>query len=78
MPDPIRVRDDVTGHEYSTYAVDENGNTDKGLTVLKDQLAVDERGALLPPTYPDAEKDEAPTPKPAAPKPARAANTEEH
>lgn len=51
MPDPVRVRDNETGHEYSTYAVDENGKVDDGLTVLK-QPAVDERGDLLPPTYP--------------------------
>jgi len=53
MPDPVRVRDDNTGHEYSTYAVDENGNTYEGLTVLKGEPAVDATGELLPPKYPE-------------------------
>jgi hypothetical protein len=47
MPEPVRVKDNVTGHEYSTYGVYE------GLTVL-DVPAVDDRGDLLPPTYPEA------------------------
>lgn len=79
MPEPIRVRDDVTGHEYSTYAVDENGKSYEGLTVL-DEDAVDERGELIPPTYPDVEKAEAPAvaPKPTSrPAASRPANTEE-
>lgn len=55
MPEPVRVKDNTTGHEYSTYGVYE------GLTVL-DEPAVDGHGELLPPTYPEA----APTPaKPA-------------
>lgn len=58
MPDPVRVRDDNTGHEYSTYAVDENGNTYEGLTVLKDEPAVDATGELLPPKYPEVASDE--------------------
>ncbi|HEY2086248.1 MAG TPA: hypothetical protein VGH54_09515 [Mycobacterium sp.] len=41
MPEPQRVRDDATGHEYSTYSRSE------GETVL-DEPAVDERGDLLP------------------------------
>lgn len=48
MPEPIRVRDNVTGHEYSTY-----GTAVEGLTKL-DKPAVDERGEILPPTYPAA------------------------
>lgn len=51
MPEPVRVRDNKTHAEYSTYAVDEHGRVDDGLTVLKEP-AVDERGDLLPPTYP--------------------------
>lgn len=51
MPEPVRVRDNTTHHEYSTHAVDENGRVDPGLTVL-DEPAVDVRGELLPPTYP--------------------------
>lgn len=66
MPEPVRVRDNVTKHEYSTYAVDAEGNTDEGLTVL-DEDAVDECGVLLPPKYPEAVKPEAATPRPAAP-----------
>jgi hypothetical protein len=46
MPEPIRVRDDKLGHEYSTY-----GTAEPGLTKL-DEPAVDERGDLLPPKYP--------------------------
>jgi hypothetical protein len=76
MPEPIRVRDDKTGAEYSTYAVDENGNTDEGLTVL-DEPAVDGRGDLLPPKYPAAAEAPAAAPKP-KPTPSRPANTEEH
>ena len=72
MAEPKRVRDDVTGHEYSTYGVYE------GLTVL-DEPAVDAHGELLPPKYPDAETSA--TTK-AATKPAkstgREATTEEH
>ena len=45
MPEPVRVRDNVTKHEYSTYGVYE------GLTVL-DEDAVDVHGDLLPPKYP--------------------------
>jgi hypothetical protein len=48
MSEPIRVRDTTTGHEYSTY-----GTAVEGLTKL-DEPAVDERGDLLPPTYPEA------------------------
>lgn len=51
MSEPVRVRDNVTGHEYSTYAVNEKGEVDEGLTVL-DEDAVDVRGELLPPKYP--------------------------
>lgn len=47
MPEPVRVRDNKTGHEYSTYGVYE------GLTVLSEP-AVDQRGELLPPKYPAA------------------------
>ncbi|HEY3559661.1 MAG TPA: hypothetical protein VGL05_19465 [Kribbella sp.] len=61
MPEPKRVRDDQTGHEYSTYGIYD------GLTVL-DEPAVDERtGELLPPKYP---AKDAPAPKPHAVKPA--------
>lgn len=68
MPEAVRVRDNVTGHEYSTYAVDENGRVDEGLTVLKNEPAVDERtGALLPPKYPST--------KPNAPSATRTAET---
>jgi hypothetical protein len=48
MPEPIRVRDDVTKHEYSTY-----GTAEEGLTKL-DEPAVDVRGELLPAKYPTA------------------------
>jgi hypothetical protein len=48
MPDPIRVRDNVTKHEYSTY-----GTAVEGLTELNEP-AVDERGDLIPPKYPAA------------------------
>lgn len=48
MPEPIRVRDDKTLAEYSTY-----GTAEPGLTKL-DEPAVDERGDLLPPKYPTA------------------------
>ena len=68
MPEPVRVRDDITKHEYSTYAVDADGNVDEGLTVL-DEPAVDERGVIVPPKYPAAEKAKtpaAPTPGPKA------------
>ena len=74
MPDPIRVRDDKTGAEYSTYGVDENGQPYEGLTKL-DEPAVDERGDILPPKYPA--KDQAPTPKPATTG-RRATTTEEN
>jgi len=52
MPEPTRVRDDVTGHEYSTYGVYD------GMTVL-DEPAVDERGELLLPKYPATAETEA-------------------
>jgi len=55
MPEPIRVRDDVTGHEYSTY-----GTAEPGLKQL-DEPAVDERGDLLPPKYPAAKTEAKPT-----------------
>jgi hypothetical protein len=74
MPEPVRVRDNVTKHEYSTYAVSEKGEVYEGLTVI-DEPAVDERGALLPPKYPTAEK--AQTPAPAAPTPGRPATPKE-
>lgn len=48
MPEPIRVKDNKTGHEYSTY-----GTAVEGLTKL-DEPAVDVHGELLPPTYPEA------------------------
>lgn len=54
MPEPTRVRDDKTGHEYSTYGVYD------GMTVL-DEPAVDVHGDLLPAKYPAAET---PAPKP--------------
>jgi len=54
MPEPVRVRDNQTRHEYSTYGVYE------GLTVL-DEPAVDAQGELLPPKYPAAPA--APTPR---------------
>ena len=73
MPEPIRVRDDVLGHEYSTY-----GTAEPGLTKL-DEPAVDERGELLPPKYPAAD---APAPAKAAKSAestsGRKATTEEH
>jgi hypothetical protein len=65
MPEPKRVRDDKTGHEYSTYGVYE------GMTVLNEP-AVDERGELLPPTYPDT----APAANPPAAKKAAATPTD--
>lgn len=74
MPEPIRVRDDKTGAEYSTYAVNEKGETDEGLTVL-DEDAVDHTGALLPPRYP-APAEKADMPKPQAPAPAKATTKE--
>lgn len=46
MPEPIRVRDDKTLAEYSTY-----GTAEPGLTKL-DEPAVDVHGELLPPKYP--------------------------
>lgn len=46
MSEPIRVRDNMTGHEYSTY-----GTAEPGLTKL-DEPATDVRGDLLPPKYP--------------------------
>lgn len=52
MPEPTRVRDDVTGHEYSSYGVYD------GMTALEEP-AVDERGELLPPKYPAAAEPEA-------------------
>lgn len=54
MPEPIRVRDDKTLAEYSTYGIDENGEPYEGLTKL-DEPAVDDRGELLPPKYLAAE-----------------------
>jgi hypothetical protein len=48
MPEPIRVRDNVTGHEYSTY-----GTAIEGLTKL-DEDALDVHGDILPPKYPAA------------------------
>jgi hypothetical protein len=54
MPAPVRVRDTTTGHEYSTYAVDDQGRVYEDLTVLKGEKAVDDRGNLLPPKYPTA------------------------
>jgi len=67
MPEPKRVRDDKTGHEYSTY-----GWMYDGLTVL-DEDAVDARGGLLPPKYPDAS---APAENPPAVKKAAAPTTD--
>jgi hypothetical protein len=61
MSEPIRVRDNVTGHEYSTY-----GTAVEGLTKL-DESAVDERGDLLPPTYPEAKPTRTKPATPAAP-----------
>lgn len=78
MPEPIRVRDDVTGAEYSTYAVNEKGETYEGLTVLKDEPAVDAHGVLIPPKYREPVK-KAEAPKPAKPATTtRPATTEEH
>lgn len=51
MPEPVRVRDNTTRHEYSTYAVTLDGRVDEGLTVI-DEPAVDAQGAILPPKYP--------------------------
>ena len=74
MSEPVRVRDNVTRHEYSTYGVYD------GMTVLEDEPAVDGHGELIPPKYPE-------TPATAAPAPAKAtgstttgrkATTEEH
>lgn len=67
MPEPIRVRDDKTGAEYSTYGVDENGEPYEGLKKL-DEDAVDAHGELLPPKY-DEPVAETPAPKPTAAKP---------
>jgi len=64
MPEPKRVRDDVTGHEYSTYGVYD------GMTVLNEP-AVDVRGDLLPPKYPAAK------PKPTEPTTGPKATTKE-
>lgn len=61
MPEPVRVRDNTTGAEYSTYAVSEDGRVDPGLTKLSEP-AVDVRGELLPPTYP-AQPPAPPTPQ---------------
>jgi hypothetical protein len=74
MTEPVRVRDNKTGAEYSTYAVTEDGQVDQGLTKL-DGPAVDARGDLLPPTYPA----QAPTPAAHAPEPTtgRTATTKE-
>jgi hypothetical protein len=69
MPEPTRVRDDVTGHEYSTYGVYD------GMTVL-DEPAVDDRGDLLPPKYPAAPAAKAP--KPAEPNTGPKATTKEN
>lgn len=68
MPAPVRVRDDNTGHEFTTYAVDEHGRVDKGLTVLKDEAAVDERTGKPLPAKPAPAKRAAaePTPGPKA------------
>lgn len=68
MPEPIRVRDDKTGAEYSTYGVDEHGEPYEGLTKL-DEDAVDVHGVLIPPKY-DEVIAETPAPKPTAAKPA--------
>lgn len=65
MPEPIRVRDDQTLAEYSTY-----GTAEPGLTKL-DESAVDERGDLLPPKYPTTEA------KATAPATSRAATPKE-
>jgi hypothetical protein len=48
MSEPIRVRDNTTLAEYSTY-----GTAIPGLTKL-DEPAVDVRGDLLPAKYPTA------------------------
>lgn len=66
MPEPVRVRDDITGHEYSTYAVDENGRVYDGLTVLKGEKAIDEHGVLIPPKPAVKPPTTAPTPGPKA------------
>jgi len=41
MPEPVRVRDQVTGHEYSTYSPSDG-------EIQLDEPAVDERGDLFP------------------------------
>lgn len=64
MPEPVRVRDNTTAHEYSTYAVTEDGRVDKGLTVL-DEPALDAQGAMVPPKYPAKAPAVAPTGRPA-------------
>jgi hypothetical protein len=73
MPEPVRVRDNVTGHEYSTYGVYE------GMTVL-DEPAVDAHDAMLPAKHaekPPAEQPAKPAASPTTPQ-ARKATTEEH
>jgi hypothetical protein len=74
MPEPVRVRDNKTGAEYSTYAVTEDGRVDQGLTVLNEP-ATDVRGDLLPPTYPA--QASAPATRTPAATTGRAATTEE-
>jgi hypothetical protein len=68
MPAPVRVRDNVTGHEFTTYAVDEDGRVDEGLTVLKGEAAVDERTGDALPAKPATKPPTAavPTPGPKA------------
>jgi hypothetical protein len=66
MPDPVRVRDNETGAEYSTYAVSEKGEVYEGLTLLKGEAAVDATGTLLPPKYPEPEPEKDFEPDPVA------------
>jgi hypothetical protein len=72
MSEPVRVRDKVTGHEYSTYSPSD------GEQILRDEPAVDVHGDLIP-AKPAAPKTPA---APAVAKPdttqGRKATTEEH
>ena len=45
MPERVRVKDPVSGHEYTTT---EEHATAQGLTVLKDRSAVDAYGRDIP------------------------------
>lgn len=66
MSDPVRVRDNATGHEYSTYSPSD------GETRL-DEPAVDMRGELIP-----AKPSTRPAQPPAPTTTGRKATTEEN